>query len=68
MNDQVPDTLVPSPQVEREFGVSSMSIWRWQRNEKLGFPRKIQLNGRNYFSRQQLEEFKARLLAAALKR
>jgi hypothetical protein len=24
-----PDTLVPDPQVQKEFGVTAMSIWRW---------------------------------------
>jgi hypothetical protein len=23
------DTLVPDPQVQNEFGVTAMSIWRW---------------------------------------
>jgi predicted DNA-binding transcriptional regulator AlpA len=67
MDDQVADISVPGPQVEREFGVSSMTIWRWDRDSKLGFPPKIKINGRNYRSRQQLEAFKANLLAAALK-
>lgn len=67
MNAPVPDILVPGPQVQREFGVTSMTIWRWDRDSKLGFPPKIKLNGRNYRSRQQLEAFKAKLMAAALK-
>ena len=25
------DTLVPDPQVQKEFGVTAMSIWRWKR-------------------------------------
>ena len=67
MNDQVPDTLVPQPRVQAEFGVSCMTIWRWQRNEKLDFPAAIRLNNRNYFSRRALEEWKKRLIDAALK-
>jgi predicted DNA-binding transcriptional regulator AlpA len=67
MNDQVPDSLVPSPQVQREFNVSVMTIWRWDKNKNLGFPPAIKINGRNYRSRQQLEAFKQRLLARALK-
>ena len=26
------DTLVPDPQVQKEFGVTAMSIWRWDRD------------------------------------
>jgi hypothetical protein len=62
------DELVPGPQVEREFGVTSMTIWRWDRDSKLGFPPAIRINGRTYRSRQMLEAFKQRLIAQALKR
>ena len=29
------DTLVPDPQVQKEFGVPAMSIWRWDRDPEL---------------------------------
>jgi hypothetical protein len=29
------DTLVPDPQVLKEFGVTAMSIWRWDRDPEL---------------------------------
>ena len=61
------DQLVPGPQVEREFGVTAMTIWRWDRNPDLGFPPAIKINGRTYRSRLMLEAFKQRLLAQALK-
>jgi hypothetical protein len=61
------DILVPGPQVEREFGVTSMTIWRWDRDSKLGFPPAIKINGRSYRSRLMLEAFKAKLLAEAMK-
>jgi hypothetical protein len=61
------DTLVPGPQVEREFGVTAMTLWRWDQNKSLGFPPAIRINGRTYRSRQMLEAFKQRLLAQALK-
>ena len=59
------DSLVPGPQVEREFGVTAMTIWRWERSN-LGFPPAIKINGRSYRSRLMLEAFKARLLARAM--
>jgi hypothetical protein len=61
------DILVPGPQVQREFAVTATTIWRWDRDPNLGFPPAIKINGRTYRSRQQLEAFKAKLLAQALK-
>ena len=40
------DTLVPDPQVQKEFGVTAMSIWRWDRDPeliKLGWPPPIRI-------------------------
>jgi hypothetical protein len=31
----LPDELVPDPQVAREFNVSLMTLWRWDRDPKL---------------------------------
>jgi hypothetical protein len=61
------DHLVPNRQARGEFGVTAMTIWRWDRNPDLGFPPAIRINGRTYRSRQMLEAFKQRLLAQALK-
>ena len=39
------DTLVPDPQVQKEFGVTAMSIWRWDRDPELielGWLRRLQ--------------------------
>jgi hypothetical protein len=33
--DNVPDELVPDPQVAREFNVTLMTLWRWDRDPKL---------------------------------
>jgi hypothetical protein len=32
--DNVPDELVPDPQVAREFSVTLMTLWRWDRDPK----------------------------------
>jgi hypothetical protein len=45
-----------------------MTIWRWDRDSKLGFPPAIRINRRTYRSRRALEEWKAKLLAEALNR
>ena len=67
MNDQVADTLVPDPQVWREFNVSAMTGWRWTRDLTLNFPPPVRIKNRNYRSRRQLEEFKAKLLEQAIR-
>jgi hypothetical protein len=66
--DGKPDTLVPDPQVAREFSVSLMSLWRWDRDPHMGFPTRIVIGRRNYRSRRKVEQFKRRLGQEALAR
>jgi predicted DNA-binding transcriptional regulator AlpA len=66
--DGEPDSLIPDPQVCREFGVSAMTLWRWERDPDLNFPTRITVRRRNYRSRQEIEKFKARLLRGAIAR
>jgi hypothetical protein len=66
------DRLVPDPEVAREFGVTLMTLWRWDHDKAkiaLGWPPKIKhgkSNARNYRHRSQIEAFKAKLLKLAL--
>jgi hypothetical protein len=62
------DTLVPDPLVCREFSISKMSLWKWSRDQKLGFPPVIKIRRHNYRSRRALDAFKARLLREAISR
>jgi len=61
-----PDTLVPDPEVWKEFGVTSMTLYRWTNDRDLGFPPVIKIRQRNFRSRRALEAFKQRLIARAL--
>jgi hypothetical protein len=61
-----PDTLVPDPEVWKEFGVTSMTLHRWTNDPDLGFPPAIKIRRRNFRSRRLLEAFKRRLIARAL--
>jgi hypothetical protein len=61
------DDLVPDPQVADEFNVSLMTLWRWTRDETLGFPVAIKIRNRNFRSRNALEAFKERLLRNAIR-
>jgi hypothetical protein len=63
------DELVADPQVAREISVSLMTLWRHDNNPEmvaLGWPAKIQINKRNFRSRNQLEMFKAAMLKRAM--
>ena len=63
------DTLVPDPQVFREFNISAMTGWRWDRDPQLislGWPPAVRIRTRKFRSRLGLDAFKARLIAAAL--
>jgi hypothetical protein len=63
--DDPPDSLVPDPVVEEEFGVGPMTIHRWDQDEKmaaLGWPPPTYIRKRKYRSRKKLETFKAALV------
>jgi predicted DNA-binding transcriptional regulator AlpA len=62
----VPDALVPDPVVWREFGISSMTGWRWTNDPELNFPAPVKIRGRCFRSRRALEAFKERLMRGAL--
>jgi hypothetical protein len=62
------DELVPDPQVCREFKITAMTLWRWERDPRLNFPPKIKIRTRNYRSRKALNDFRDRLISEALKR
>jgi predicted DNA-binding transcriptional regulator AlpA len=34
---------------------SAMTIWRWENDENLGFPKAITINGRRYYDLEELE-------------
>ena len=60
--------LVPDPVVCKEFGVTSMTLYRWDHDpakHALGWPPKVQIGTRNYRNRKQLEAFKRNLLKLA---
>jgi hypothetical protein len=60
------DSLVPDVQVRNEFGISPMTLWRWERDAALDFPKRVKIRGRAYRSRKQLDEFRDRMMNAAI--
>ena len=54
------DTLLTSKQVRaRVGGVSDMCIWRWMRDNRVQFPRPLQMNRRNYWKLGDLRRWQA---------
>jgi hypothetical protein len=53
--------------VRAEFGITEMTMYRWDRDPNLGFPPKIKIRKHNFRSRRQLEEFKTKMLSQAIK-
>jgi predicted DNA-binding transcriptional regulator AlpA len=60
------DEWVPDPVVWREFGVTSMTLYRWTKDESLGFPQPVKIRTKNFRSRRALEDFKARMMRDAI--
>ena len=60
------DELVPDPKVQKEFGISAMTLRRWDDDPKLNFPPAIKIKTRKYRSRRALDAFKAELLRKAI--
>jgi hypothetical protein len=60
------DELVPDPQVCKEFGITAMTLWRWDRDPELDFPPPVKIRKKNYRSRQLLEQFKQRVITNAI--
>jgi hypothetical protein len=69
MADTDVERLIPDPVVAEEFGVTLMTLWRWDQSQdkrRLGWPPKVKIGPRNYRNRSKLEGFKANLLQIAL--
>ena len=61
-----PDQWVPDPIIASEFHTTLMGLYRWTHDAKLGFPPPIKIRNRNFRSRRAIEEFKAKLMRAAI--
>ena len=57
--------LLPAPVVCRRYGVSAMTIWRWEHDPQLDFPKAIRIRRRKYRDERELDAFDARQAEAA---
>ena len=46
-----------APHVCERYGVTSMTLHRWLRNEKMKFPKPMYLNNRRYFKVDDIESW-----------
>jgi predicted DNA-binding transcriptional regulator AlpA len=57
---QADDKYVTSRQVRDELGgVSDMTLWRWENDPELGFPKPIRINRRRYWRAAEISAFMA---------
>ena len=55
-----PGALLPEAAVCRRYGVSDMTLTRWDRDARLGFPKPILIRGRKYRRLAELIAFEER--------
>jgi len=53
--------LLPDRKVCARYGVTQMTLWRWERDPALGFPKAIKIRNRKYRVESELDEFDARM-------
>lgn len=62
-----PTRYLTSKQVRSRYGnISDMSLWRWQNDAKLDFPKPIKVKGRKLFALAALERWESERAAEAL--
>lgn len=61
-----PEKLMTASEVMAKFSVSKMSLWRWQQDEKVRFPKPIRIRNRNYYLESEIARFQADLIAHAV--
>lgn len=57
---------MPDPKVCARYGVHPSTLYNWDRDERLGFPKPIRINGRKFRDEDELEEFDAARAAERL--
>jgi predicted DNA-binding transcriptional regulator AlpA len=51
--------LLPDNKVCDRYSISAMTLWRWDRDPSLNFPRAIRIRGRKYRDEAELNAFDA---------
>lgn len=56
------------PKVLRRYDITDMTLWRWEHDNQLCFPKSILIRDRNYFRITQLEQWERKQAAATASR
>lgn len=56
--------LIPDSLVAKRYGVSLMTLWRWDHDPDLNFPKPVYIRKRKYRHAEELAEFDASRAAA----
>lgn len=51
------DKYLTGPQVLARYQISEMTLYRWQKDEKLGFPEPMKVRRRKFFNEVELVEW-----------
>jgi predicted DNA-binding transcriptional regulator AlpA len=54
------EQYLPSRDVCARYGISDMTLWRWQRHKRLGFPNPTRINTRKYWLLSDLTAWERR--------
>ena len=63
MSDET-EKFLTGPEVDKRYGRSSQSRWRWGKDAELGFPKPIKIRGRCFYRLREIEEWE-RMIATA---
>jgi predicted DNA-binding transcriptional regulator AlpA len=56
-----PKRLIPDSLVLQRYGISAMTLWRWDRDPDLNFPKPKRIRKRKYRDEEELDAFDAAL-------
>ena len=51
--------LIPDHRVRERYSISAMTLWRWDADPSLNFPRAVRIRGRKYRDEAELDAFDA---------
>ena len=54
------EELLPAASTRNRYRVSDMTLWRWENDPDLDFPKPIRINGRRYWRIADLQAFETR--------
>lgn len=54
------DEYLTGPQLQARYSISDVTLWRWIRSDKLGFPKPMVINRLRYFRRDEIEAWDAK--------